>query len=114
MILHTVRGKQVHGLIIDPGAASGVIGTYTCGNYMREVLWPSGMDIEVTPSTGTFTGIDGEPQPGLGKARMPLGLPGLEDSSYTADLIGGNGSSCPGLLPNSTLVRYQMTISPPS
>eukprot|EP00959_Pyramimonas_sp_CCMP1952_P421483 8829857-Pyramimonas_sp.AAC.1 len=27
--LHTIKGQEVHGLIVDPGAAEGLLGTET-------------------------------------------------------------------------------------
>ena len=51
------------------------------------------------PSSSRFTGIDGEPTPGIGKAIIPLVIPALAGSTFTADMIGGSGSYCPGLVP---------------
>ena len=39
---------------------------------------------------------------------MPIGLPCMPGATYKADMLGGTGSGCPALLPNSTLVQYQM------
>ena len=105
---HTVRGQKRHGLLYDPGASSGIIGTDTLLDYVREVL--GGADIHTLPSFNKFTGIDGEPTPGVGKAVVPLMIPALRDSTFTADMIGGSGSYCPGLLPLSTSIRLKASM----
>lgn len=49
-----------------------------------------------------FVGIDGEPSEGLSKANFRLGIPGTK-ATFDTDLIGGQGSKCPGLLPLDTM-----------
>lgn len=97
---HMVRGTKRFGLIIDPGAADGLIGSDT----LREFLEHAKIRAEFRGTDRQFLGINGEPSPGLAKTRYQLGLPGL-DVKYEADIIGGTGSYCPGLLPNSNMVR---------
>eukprot|EP00975_Prorocentrum_lima_P065214 12902130-Prorocentrum_lima.AAC.1 len=75
MEYHTVQGKTKHGLIVDPGASSGVMGTGTVSAYMKEVLWPTGRDIQVQPKSGSLKHIDGEAIAGMGRRIFPIGLP---------------------------------------
>eukprot|EP00959_Pyramimonas_sp_CCMP1952_P300817 6292725-Pyramimonas_sp.AAC.1 len=35
---------------------------------------------------------------------MPLGVPGLPGATFSTDLIGNKGSSCPGLMPLPSMV----------
>ena len=100
---HMIRGEKRIGLIVDPGASKALIGTHTLVQHMELGLNPRGLKVRTLPakSGATFTGIDGVPSPGQGSALVPLGMrnapPGL---SFQADMIGGEGSCCPGLLPN--------------
>ena len=103
-----VRGVRRQGLIIDHGAASGVIGTHTLSEYMRTTLWPQGLDVTVGPSGGQFTGISGESTSGLGLATVPLGI-GLPSASWQCDLLGGSASLCPGLFPLHAQRSYMCT-----
>ena len=105
---HTVRGQRRHGLLFDPGAASGILGTDIVLDYNNEVL--GGVAIDTLPSRNMFTGIDGKPTPGMGRAIIPLMIPALRGSTFTADMIGGSGSYCPGLLPLSTPIRRKATM----
>lgn len=105
---HTVKGKKRHGLLYDPGASSGIIGTDTVRDYVNDVL--DGQAVSVTPSEARFTGIDGEPTPGLGKALVPLRHPLLRGATFSADMIGGAGSYCPGLFPLSTSIKLRATM----
>ena len=106
---HVVRGRQVHGLIVDQGAATGVAGTDTVSRFVEEVLKKQGLTHTTKASKGSFSGIDGETVSGYGRVSLPIGLPGLPNATYSADLLGGQGSSCPMLLPNSTMMRFQMS-----
>ena len=78
------------GLIYDPGASSGIIGTDTVREYQQEVL--GGAAIESKPTRAQFTGIDGRPTPGIGKAVLPLRIPAMRGTTFTGDMIGGSGS----------------------
>ena len=104
--MHAVRGKEMAGLIVDPGAAAGIMGTDTMKDFVKQHLKSAGLQSELEPSTSTFSGIDGQSDPGLAVATMPIGVPGCSDITFKADLMGGTGSKCPGLLPNSSLLQY--------
>ena len=59
--MHLVRGREMPGLIVDPGAAAGVMGTETLRDFVKGYLHTSGRHYELAPPTSTFTGIDGRP-----------------------------------------------------
>ena len=69
----SVRGRERHGLLIDPGAATGLIGSDTLKAYIDNVLKPLGRenDVVFTSSTSLLTGIDGVPKPAVAKVTMP-------------------------------------------
>ena len=64
-MFHSVRGTSRHGLIVDPGAASALMGTET----LRTFLEDQNLKVTMEPSCSTFTGVDGRPEPAVG----PLG-----------------------------------------
>ena len=101
---HTVRGKKVCGLLVDPGASSGLVGTDTLRELLDSGMVPQDQVKEITwgPSSTTVTGISGQADNTLARVSLPFGL-GLKEAEYTADLIGGSGSTCPALLPNTSL-----------
>eukprot|EP00959_Pyramimonas_sp_CCMP1952_P311335 6515667-Pyramimonas_sp.AAC.1 len=103
-ILHTVRGKPRHGLIVDPGAAEGLLGTETILKWNLNLDQPEGIPCDLRASQATFTGINGQADPSCGEFRGPVCVEGMQSgTTYQADLIGGSGARCPGLLPNSTM-----------
>lgn len=101
---HTVRGKKICGLLVDPGASSGLVGTDTLRELLDSGMVPQDKVKEITwgPSSTTVTGISGQADSTLARVSLPFGL-GLKEAEYTADLIGGSGSTCPALLPNTSL-----------
>ena len=66
---HTIRGCKRFGMIIDPGAASGLGGTDTKVEYDANNV-PHCQNYDVVPATSSFSGIDGEPVKGLGTLRQ--------------------------------------------
>ncbi|CAK0846103.1 unnamed protein product [Prorocentrum cordatum] len=102
---HSIKGTKRFGLLYDPGASSGIIGTDTVREYQQEIL--GGAEIESRPTRAQFTGIDGKPTPGIGKAILPLRIPAMKDATFTGDMIGGMGSWCPALMPLPTSIRYR-------
>eukprot|EP00959_Pyramimonas_sp_CCMP1952_P121290 2536210-Pyramimonas_sp.AAC.1 len=93
--MHLVRGREMAGIIVDPGAAAGLMGTDTMKDYVRTYLKDAGLEYTLAPSNSTFSGIDGNTDPGLAVVTMPLGVPGVQDITFKADLMGGSGSKCP-------------------
>ena len=64
----------------------------------------------MTSSDASFAGISGESNPGRGTVTMPISLPSLSACSFEADVVGDQGSYCPGLLPNSAMRKYNMSL----
>ena len=108
----SVKGKTIYGLIVDPGAARGLIGADTLKDIIQHVLKPHGKhrDIKWHRPSGKFQGISAEPQQSLGQCEFPIGLLGIQ-GTFTADVIGGKGSMCPGLLPCKALMNNGCLIS---
>ena len=112
-IFTCVQGTKFYGLLIDPGASKGLIGMDTVRDIIRYVLKPAGKAHLVTwsPSTATFSGISAKTETALSKVKFPIGLLGMSDTWYEADVIGGTASTCPGLVPLKTLLRRGCIIS---
>ncbi|CAE8722833.1 unnamed protein product, partial [Polarella glacialis] len=106
-LYHSVRGVKRHGLLVDPGAASGLIGSDTLKEFRDEILLPLGVDIICRPTTHNVSGISGKPEPALSRVTMPI-FPGIKSSTFTADVIGKQGSKCPALLPNPSMRAANM------
>jgi hypothetical protein len=107
-----VRGEQRHGLLIDPGAASGLIGSDTLKQLMDNCITPFGKQHGVYMNynkTTPVSGISGEANQTLGEISIPLQAGGYS-ITYTADVIGGSGSTCPALVGNPTLCRLDASI----
>ena len=102
-LYHVVRGKRVCGLLVDPGAASGLVGTETLREMMESIPQDNLHKITWGPSTTSVTGISGQSDSTLARVSLPIDINSNEPASYTADLIGGHGSLCPALLPNVSL-----------
>ena len=61
--MHTVKGVPRHGLLLDPGAARGLIGVATRDKFEREVLHKhTPFRIVKKPPQATLSGIEGKPQ----------------------------------------------------
>ncbi len=108
--MFTVQGQYVHGVIVDPGAATSLSGTETIRRYVDDVLTPQGYSIRIYPTEATFTGVDGITKPGLGRCVLPLLLTGSVDVTWTTNLLGDEGSTCPCLLANDTILFYNGTV----
>ena len=54
---------ETWGIIWDPGAADGLMGTHTLLEYVRAFLYPLGLSFEAMGDQGgkSFAGIDGKP-----------------------------------------------------
>eukprot|EP00959_Pyramimonas_sp_CCMP1952_P207814 4346702-Pyramimonas_sp.AAC.1 len=55
LILHSIKGRPQHGLIIDPGAAEGLLGTETLLEWKRDIYDKRGLSYQLEPSNATFT-----------------------------------------------------------
>ena len=99
-------------MLVDTGAAKGIMGTDTMKDYISDILSKYGKVIKVTPSISQFTGIGGRAEHSKGLAETPLGipLPGVSEVTIDLDLLGDTGSQCPGLLPLSVMLHLQSSI----
>ena len=106
-VYRTVEGHRRRGLIIDPGAANGLIGTETLRDLLEHVdrAKEVGQSLEWKPKQSEVTGISGAADTTLGEItlRLPM-IKGLEEANYKADVIGGTASMCPALVGNPALV----------
>ena len=82
-----VRGKPRFGFLVDTGASAALMGTDVFKHMLDSFLSPHGKEVSYIQSMNTFTGIDGESQPRLSAAEMPLGLgwPGLDNVTLSVD-----------------------------
>ena len=99
---HSVQGKNIHAMLFDPGASSGLTGTQTLLDYSKECLEPHGITwTQVNTPETAFRGISGRPEVSKLRAKVPIDL-GPFVSEYETDTIGGKGDRCPMLMPNKT------------
>ena len=103
----SVHGITRRGLLVDPGASKGLIGSEQLRLICDDVLVPNNMAHLLTwhPSTAKFSGISvSKSENSIGLVKFPIGLLGLKRAGYSADVIGGPASMCPGLIPLRTLM----------
>ena len=113
-IYHTVQGRRRRGLIIDPGAANGLVGSETLRDLIDNVDRSEEVKSSViwSEKKSELTGISGAADTTLGEVRIGLPmLPGLESASYVAGVVGGEASCCPALVGNPALVRMNAVIA---
>ena len=79
---------------------------------MESGMIPHGHEGEIScgPSTTTVTGMSGQSDDTLAKVSLPFGVGEGVTASYTADLIGGAGSTFPALLPNPSLWQMRSIV----
>ena len=108
---HTIRGEKRRGLLIDPGAASGLIGSETLRDLMEHCIPQERHQNDVTWSSRTTSvaGISGESDETLGEVSIKLNTSNRM-ISYKGDVIGGSGSLCPALVGNPTLRQQQAAL----
>ena len=100
-----VRGEKRRGLLIDPGAASGLIGSETLRDLLATCVIPYGKEdnYEIRfDKTSPVSGINGASDRTLGQVTVPLQTSG-HAISYTGEILGGQGSLCPALVGNPAL-----------
>jgi len=102
---HMVRGTKMFGVLHDPGASSGLVGTDTAKDIMDNCLRVA--DVQIRDSDATLTGISGQGDASCGEIKFPLHLANI-DSNFVGDLIGGAASKCPALLPLPTHIENKM------
>ena len=96
---HTVKGEKRRGLLIDPDAASGLIGSETLKDIMEHCLPRERQQDHVSWSqkTTSVAGFSGEADETLGEVMLKLSTSN-RDISYRGDVLGGAGSLCPALV----------------
>ena len=65
---------------------------------------------ETKASDASSTGIFAQEQYSLGTVRFRIGLKGIHECWYTADVIGGESSWCPGLIPLHTMRAFHAVL----
>ena len=95
-IYHQVRGRERHGLLIDPGAASGLIGSETLRLLQPFMTTAPLLDHN---KTTPVSGISGSSESTLGEVTLSFSVAGT-NLTYTAEVLGG---SCPALVGNPAL-----------
>eukprot|EP00435_Cladocopium_sp_Y103_P043335 s4382_g12.t1 len=102
-----VKGQKRQGLIVDPGAASGLIGSETLRELMKVCVGPYGMKDKVEieyDKTSPASGISGSADRTLGRITAPLQTNG-HSITFTGELLGGEGSLCPPFIGTPALRR---------
>ena len=108
---HTVLGVKRRGLLVDPGAASGLVGSETLRDLMEHCL-PENKEQAVQwryDRTNSVSGINGTPEQTLGEVSLPLKMSDMS-GTYSAEVIGGEGSLCPALLSNPALRKQSSAL----
>ncbi|CAK8997028.1 Potassium voltage-gated channel subfamily H member 6 (Ether-a-go-go-related gene potassium channel 2) (ERG-2) (Eag-related protein 2) (Ether-a-go-go-related protein 2) (Voltage-gated potassium channel subunit Kv11.2) [Durusdinium trenchii] len=103
---HTVAGQKRRGLLVDPGAAAGLIGSETLRDLVDTCLRPAGLDKHMTwkERSTSVTGISGKGDSTLAEVTFEFHLDGSGNrASFSADVLGGDGSLCPALIGNPSL-----------
>ena len=108
---HTVKGEKRRGLLIDPGAASGLIGSETLRDLMEHCIPEQQRQDHViwNNKTTSVAGISGESDQTLGEISLRLSTAN-RPISYRGDVLGGAGSLCPALVGNPTLRQQQAAL----
>ena len=107
-----VRGQKRQGLIIDPGAPSGSVGSETLRELLRSCVEPFGLQDQVQilrGKTSPVSGISGASNRTLGQVTLPL-FAGGHTITFTGEILGGEGSLCPALVGNPALRRMSSVI----
>ena len=90
-VYHQVQGRDRKGLLIDPGAASGLVGSETLRNLQPYMIENAQYEFDKrTP----VSGISGTSESTLGQVKMKLKVAG-QPITYMADVLGGDGSLLP-------------------
>ncbi|CAJ1430110.1 unnamed protein product, partial [Effrenium voratum] len=111
-IYHMIRNEKRRGLLVDPGAASGLIGSDTLRDLLENCVDPLNRSHEVQwkmEKINSVSGISGGSDKTLGEVRIPLKSSG-HDIVYTGDVLGGEGSTCPALIGNPSLRELHASI----
>eukprot|EP00435_Cladocopium_sp_Y103_P048511 s541_g14.t1 len=111
-IYHQVRGDKRRGLLVDPGAGAGIIGSETLRDIIENVpmLKNNASLVEWTERSTSVTGISGQGDATLAHVTFPFPLAKGLMGTFSADVLGNEGSLCPALLPNPSLRRIHASV----
>ena len=85
---HTVLGEKRRGLLVDPGAASGLVGSETLRDLISCLPADQQGDISWNyDKSNNVSGINGTPESTLGLVNLPLRFSGAQ-GSFSADVLG--------------------------
>ena len=106
-VYHQVRGQKRRGLLVDPGAGAGIVGSETLRDILENIPYLKDRPevIEWTSRSTSVTGISGQGDSTLAHVTFPFHLTKDLLGSFSADVLGNEGSLCPALLPNPSLRR---------
>ena len=106
-VYHQVRGQKRRGLLVDPGAGAGIVGSETLRDILENIPYLKDRPevIEWTSRSTSVTGISGQGDATLAHVTFPFHLTKDLLGSFSADVLGNEGSLCPALLPNPSLRR---------
>ena len=109
---HMIKGIKRRGLLVDPGAAAGLIGSETLRDLVEECLKPHGLQeqIQWTERRTSVTGISGKGDETLAEVSFQFSLEGDKTGTFTGDVLGGEGSLCPALVSNPSLRSLRAVI----
>ncbi|CAE7218696.1 unnamed protein product [Symbiodinium sp. CCMP2592] len=101
---HMIGGNKRRGLLVDPGASNGLIGSETLRDIMDTCLTAKTRPkVQWSDKVANVSGISGAQNQTLGEVTLPLGFGEEGRGTFTADVLGGEGSLCPALLSNPAL-----------
>ena len=107
---HMIDGAKRRGLLVDPGASNGLIGSETLRDMMSSCLGEKERSkVRWSSKTAQVSGISGAKDQTLGEITVPVNF-GNGRGSFTADVLGGEGSLCPALLSNPALRKLSSVI----
>ena len=109
---HMVRGQRVCGLLVDPGASTGLIGSDTLKEMFDLGVVPEEMqhDLVFGPSQTKVTGISSVSDDTLARVTIPFFADEDTRATFSADILGQAGSTCPALLPNASLPQLRTVL----
>ena len=108
---HMIGGNKRRGLLVDPGASNGLIGSETLRDLLDECLaTKEKAKVQWNHKTAQVSGISGAQDQTLGEVTVPVNFGSSGRGSFTADVLGGEGSLCPALLSNPALRKMSSVI----
>ncbi|CAK9111867.1 Retrovirus-related Pol polyprotein from transposon RE2 (Retro element 2) (AtRE2) [Includes: Protease RE2 [Durusdinium trenchii] len=109
---HLIHGIKRRGLLVDPGAAAGLIGSETLRDLICECLTPQGLQdqIQWRERTTSVTGISGKGDETMAEVSFRFALGPEKTGTFTGDVLGGDGSLCPPLISNPSLRSLRAVI----